>query len=159
LTIQLRSLNYIWHPFQQYVVARVAIPHKVGEYEEGGVHWSTDKEATVAHYPLTYTTIIDFLLFTGRKVFFNFFCYVPAVFRIRKFSRKEIQLKILIYLFLIKNNHLLVLTYLLVLVQEKPSALKREHPALQKMKFNNFFQFLWVIFAILDQDPDPADQN
>jgi hypothetical protein len=42
-------------------------------------------------------------------------------------------------------------------VQEKPSALRRELPALQNMKFYNFFIFLWVIFALLD--PDPADQN
>jgi hypothetical protein len=42
-------------------------------------------------------------------------------------------------------------------VQEKPSALKSEHPALQNMKFLNFFYFLWVIFALLD--PDLADQN
>jgi hypothetical protein len=42
-------------------------------------------------------------------------------------------------------------------VQEKPSALKREHPALQKMKFNiKFFLFLWVIYAFLDPDPDPG---
>jgi hypothetical protein len=27
----------------------------------------------------------------------------------------------------------------------KPSAIKREHPALQNMKFMNFFLFLWVI--------------
>jgi hypothetical protein len=33
-------------------------------------------------------------------------------------------------------------------LQENPSALKREHPALQKMKFINFFLCLWVIFAI-----------
>jgi hypothetical protein len=38
-------------------------------------------------------------------------------------------------------------------LQEKPSTLKREHPALQKMKFINFFLFLWVIFALLDPDP------
>jgi hypothetical protein len=38
--------------------------------------------------------------------------------------------------------------------QEKPLALKREHPALQNMKFLNFFLFLWVIFALLDPDPD-----
>jgi hypothetical protein len=31
-------------------------------------------------------------------------------------------------------------------LQEKPSAVKREHPALQKI--------LWVIFALLDPDPD-----
>ncbi len=34
-----------------------------------------------------------------------------------------------------------------------PSALKREHPTLQNMKFLNFFLFLWVIFALLDPDP------
>jgi hypothetical protein len=37
-------------------------------------------------------------------------------------------------------------------LQEKPSALKREHPALQKMKFINFFLCLWVIFALLGPD-------
>ncbi len=37
---------------------------------------------------------------------------------------------------------------------EKPSALKREHPTLQKMKFN-FFLWLWVIFALLGPDPNP----
>jgi hypothetical protein len=36
---------------------------------------------------------------------------------------------------------------------EAPSALKREHPALQKMKFINFFLFLWVYFALLDPGP------
>jgi hypothetical protein len=39
-------------------------------------------------------------------------------------------------------------------LQEKTSALKREHPALQKMKFIKFFQCLWVIFALLNQDTD-----
>ncbi len=39
-------------------------------------------------------------------------------------------------------------------VQEKPSALKREHPAIQNMKFLHLFLFLWVTFAL----PDPADQ-
>jgi hypothetical protein len=39
-------------------------------------------------------------------------------------------------------------------LQEKTSALKREHPALQKMKVINFFQCLWVIFALLDPDTD-----
>jgi hypothetical protein len=39
-------------------------------------------------------------------------------------------------------------------LQKKPSALKREHPALQNMKFLNFFLLLWVIFALLDPDPD-----
>ncbi len=40
--------------------------------------------------------------------------------------------------------------------KEKPSALKREHPLLKKMKILDFFLFLWVIFALLDPDPDPA---
>ncbi len=43
-------------------------------------------------------------------------------------------------------------------LQEKPSALKREHPALQNMKIQYFFLFFWVIFALLDPDPDPATQ-
>jgi hypothetical protein len=40
-------------------------------------------------------------------------------------------------------------------VQEKPSAVKKEHPAFQKMKFINFFLCLWIIFAFLDPVPDP----
>jgi hypothetical protein len=39
-------------------------------------------------------------------------------------------------------------------LQEKNLALKREHPAPQKMKFINFILCLWVIFALLDPDPD-----
>ena len=40
-------------------------------------------------------------------------------------------------------------------LQEQPSVLKREHPALQNMKFLTFFLFLFVIFALLDPDTDP----
>jgi hypothetical protein len=40
-------------------------------------------------------------------------------------------------------------------LQEKPSALKREHSVLKNTKFLGFFLFLWVIFALLDPDPDP----
>ncbi len=40
-------------------------------------------------------------------------------------------------------------------LQKKPSALKRGHPTLQNMNFYNFFLLLWVIFALLDPDPDP----
>jgi hypothetical protein len=40
-------------------------------------------------------------------------------------------------------------------LQEKPSALKSEHPALQKMKILSFFLFFRVFFAPLDPDPDP----
>ncbi len=39
-------------------------------------------------------------------------------------------------------------------LQKKPSAFKRKHPALQNMKFLNFFQFLWVISALLDPYPE-----
>jgi hypothetical protein len=34
------------------------------------------------------------------------------------------------------------------------SALKREYPALQKMKFIDCVLFSWSIFALLDPDPD-----
>jgi hypothetical protein len=37
--------------------------------------------------------------------------------------------------------------------QKKPSALKRELPAFQNMKFLNFY-LLGVIFALLEPDPD-----
>jgi hypothetical protein len=37
--------------------------------------------------------------------------------------------------------------------RENPPALKREHPALQKIKFTNCFPFFRVIFALLDPDP------
>jgi hypothetical protein len=39
-------------------------------------------------------------------------------------------------------------------LQKKPSALKREHPALQNMKFLNFFLLLSVIFDLLDPDSE-----
>jgi hypothetical protein len=39
--------------------------------------------------------------------------------------------------------------------QQKPSALKRKHPTLPKMKFINFFLCWWVIFAYLNPDTDP----
>ncbi len=40
-------------------------------------------------------------------------------------------------------------------LQKRPSALKREHPALQNIKkILIFFLFLWVIDALLDPDTD-----
>jgi hypothetical protein len=39
-------------------------------------------------------------------------------------------------------------------MKEKPSAIKREHPALQKMKLIKSFLCLRVIFALVDPDPD-----
>jgi hypothetical protein len=35
-------------------------------------------------------------------------------------------------------------------LQEKPLALKREHPVFKNMKIQDFFLFLWVIFARAD---------
>jgi hypothetical protein len=60
-------------------------------------------------------------------------------------------------MFLIKNCNLLIrrLPQRTYKLQVKPSALKREHSAHQKMKFFNFFIFLWVIFALLDPDLGP----
>jgi hypothetical protein len=37
----------------------------------------------------------------------------------------------------------------------KLSAFIKEHPELQNIKFLNFVLFLWVIFTLLDPDPDP----
>jgi hypothetical protein len=45
--------------------------------------------------------------------------------------------------------------YLSLGYRRKPSALKREQPAFQNMKFKNLFLFLWVIFALLGPDLDP----
>ncbi len=39
-------------------------------------------------------------------------------------------------------------------LRKNASALQRKHPALQNMKFLNFFLLLRVIFALLDSDPD-----
>jgi len=41
-------------------------------------------------------------------------------------------------------------------LQEKPSALKIERPALQKMKFINCFFLFLSHFALLDPDTDPG---
>jgi hypothetical protein len=56
-----------------------------------------------------------------------------------------------------KNGYLLIPRPLLRTskLQEKPSGLKRKQSSLPKIKFINFFQLFWVIFALLDQVPDP----
>jgi hypothetical protein len=42
----------------------------------------------------------------------------------------------------------------------EPPALKKEHPALQNMKFRPCFSsFLWFLFALLDPDPDQGNNN
>jgi hypothetical protein len=52
-------------------------------------------------------------------------------------------------LLLIKNWNF---TY--VQLKEKSSALQEEHPALQEMRFIDFFLCLWIIFALLNLDLD-----
>ncbi len=37
-------------------------------------------------------------------------------------------------------------------LHERPSALRREHQALENKNFLHFFLFLWAIFALLDQN-------
>jgi hypothetical protein len=59
---------------------------------------------------------------------------------------KKIQLK-KINIFVIKIASML---------QERPSASKREHPALQKRIFL-IFSIIVGHFPLLDPDPDPAD--
>ncbi len=44
-------------------------------------------------------------------------------------------------------------------LQEKPSALKREHPTLQKIKFIYYFLCLLAIFALLDPDPGTIESG
>jgi hypothetical protein len=72
---------------------------------------------------------------------------------------KNLQLKKNFVIFLIKNCNLLIPRprKRTSKLKEKPSALKRKHPALQNMKCLNFFLLLWVIFsffALMDPDPD-----
>jgi hypothetical protein len=38
-------------------------------------------------------------------------------------------------------------------------ALKREHTTLRNMKFLNFFLFRWVMFALLDPEPEPDPKH
>jgi hypothetical protein len=79
--------------------------------------------------------------------------YLKSQIRIQGFDdqkmKKKIQQKF--YFFLIKNYNL-PLYRTVCLRYRKPAAFKREHPALQKMKFINFFLCLWVIFALRDPD-------
>ncbi len=66
-------------------------------------------------------------------------------------QKKNLQLEIF---FFYKNYNLPIIrpskgTFKL---QKKPSVLKREHAALQNSKFQNFLQFLCVIFVLLSGD-------
>ncbi len=75
-------------------------------------------------------------------------------FDVQKWRSKKTA-EISFFLFLNQNCNLLILRppKRTSKLQEKPSALKREHPALQKMKFINCFIFFWVFFSLLDQGP------
>jgi hypothetical protein len=44
-------------------------------------------------------------------------------------------------------------------LKEKPPAPKKEHPALQNMKFLNFFLFLWGFFALPDPDSESGSTD
>jgi hypothetical protein len=44
-------------------------------------------------------------------------------------------------------------------LQKKPLALKRGHPILQKHELLQIFFLLWVIFALLDPDPESGTND
>jgi hypothetical protein len=74
---------------------------------------------------------------------------------------KKLLLKKNLNFFLIKNYNLPIHrpTQRTPKLQEKPSALKREHPVLKNMKILDFFLFLWVIFALLDSNCGSGSSN
>ncbi len=74
----------------------------------------------------------------------------------QKLKKKNTVENFLKYLLLIKNCNLLIPRppQRTSKLQEKPSALEREHPALQKIKFINFFSIFAGHFAPTDPDPD-----
>jgi hypothetical protein len=78
----------------------------------------------------------------------------PKILMTRNWEKITAEIKFNI--FFIKNYNLLLrgLLYRKLKLQKKPSALKREHPARENMKFLNFFLFLLVIFALLDPDSE-----
>jgi hypothetical protein len=85
----------------------------------------------------------------------------PDPIRIQDFDDQKLKKKntaeTFFLFFLIKNCNLLMSK-----PQEKPSALKREHPAVQRMKFSTFFyvcgSFLpsWIRIAYPDLNTDPG---
>jgi hypothetical protein len=60
--------------------------------------------------------------------------------------------------FVSKCYYLSLVLHMRSKLQKKPSSNKREHSALQNIKLLHFFYF-WVIFALLDLDPDLLDKN
>jgi hypothetical protein len=73
----------------------------------------------------------------------------PNPIQIQGFDDQKRKEKIHMKNFVIKNCNLLMFK-----LQEKTLALKREHSTTKIMKFINLFLCLWVIFALLDLDPD-----
>jgi hypothetical protein len=69
---------------------------------------------------------------------------------------QDLQLKKIIFLTKICNLLITRAPRRTSKLQEKPSALKREHPALQN--FSSLFSILWVI-CVLDPNPHPVDHN
>jgi hypothetical protein len=52
------------------------------------------------------------------------------------------------------NDQKLKKNYSMSKLQKKPAAHKKNHPTLQNLNFKIFLLLLWVIFALLDPDPD-----
>ncbi len=75
--------------------------------------------------------------------------------RIQGFDDQKLEKYSLKFFVFVLSKISIYLTLWTSKLQEKPSALKREHPAFQKMKFNNCFLFFWVISALMDPDPEP----
>ncbi len=86
--------------------------------------------------------------------------WIPIRIRIQSFDdqklEKNLQLKKMWYQ---KFQYLSLGLHKGGKLQEKPSALKREHSALQNIKFVNFFLFWWVIFALLDSESRSTGSN
>jgi hypothetical protein len=74
--------------------------------------------------------------------------------RIQDFDDQKFSAEIFYFIFLIKNSNFLIPRppKRPPRQEEKPSTLKREHPALQNMPFLAFFLFLYIILAS-DLDP------
>ncbi len=90
------------------------------------------------------------MLYCGSRFFDSGSGYsISSESRSQVLKKKRNTAEIYFDLFSIKNCN-----FLMSKLQEKPSVLKREHRALQKIKFVNFFLCLWVIFALLNPDPD-----
>ncbi len=80
--------------------------------------------------------------------------YGSRILMAKNWRRKKSGLNFFLFLSINWNFLISRSTWRTSKLQEMPSALKKEHPALKKIKFINCFLFFWAIFAILDPDPD-----